>query len=362
MCLKMMFCRPCTLLDRLQVVLLMLTLLATCCCGKLADQATATPSNAKMGSNVRAVRETGGAKVGALPATAAPSAAAAGALLHINERVHIHRMTSPNSDRQAKLLFRQIRRTGANFGMVAVNLSSTDTGDEDTVPAAICGGNSLKATDWANDCLLAMTWRSSTGQVASRGGCTGFILSGSHLGTAGHCVYSFANGANGWADTIDIFCKGANGCSGSRDAYAVQAATAPSWVAKPKAGNGYDVAVIKVEPQLDMDIYTPYDLGMYTSTVWFLSSQVMVSGYPKSGRGSSSCSAAGYKGCKQYSSEGTLYYRRRTLIKDSGSLLSTDGFDMCTGHSGSGIYDTEDNVIVGRHRRGAAADAAWLLI
>jgi V8-like Glu-specific endopeptidase len=331
------------------LLLLLITLLASCCRGKLADEAAQLPADTSSGISVSVADDTDDiAYSRAMPSAAAAVAVAAPTTPDSHEQVVVHHTTKPNSEVQAMRLLHRIRHARAAYIRTAVNLSSINMGDSAILPAAICGNNSLTASNYTNSCLLSVHWRTESGMLTTGSICTGFILSNNTLGTAGHCVYDRDGVANGWAATIDVFCKGFDACAAQRDAYAVRMVTTPAHMRNPAPGNAYDMAVMKLNR--DLTGVTPYRVGMYTSAFSKTLRPITLSGYPKSPRPSKdwdSCAFVGYKGCKQYSSSGSLHLQRLSLIDGYGSFWYTDGVDLCPGHSGSGILDTTDGFIVG---------------
>lgn len=202
----------------------------------------------------------------------------------------------------------------------AAGNSSTDSVD----PQAICGTNSLVADNSFTNCRIVTTY--SNGVSTS---CSASKIASNILATAGHCLYTKPNG--GWASSIDVYCTGAVTCNVQRTTYATKITTTPSWVASVTTiPTAWDGAVIQTAGTLPGQVQV---LGQYTRTGSY---RVKLTGYPAQS-GDPGCSTSAFAGaCYQYSSTDTM---------DAGSsgMYSSTSLDLCSGHSGSGVYTPDSN-------------------
>ena len=219
-------------------------------------------------------------------------------------------------------------------------------GGGDVAPASVCGADSLAASDQRAVCNIVTSWfDTETGEWDSYD-CTAFIIGPRTLATAGHCVYwkdAAFEGGGGYASSIDVYCDGADVCSGPEGdgnvaaSYGTRVLTTRGYARKPNLPGPYDAAVIAVAD--DLVAYTrAKPIAVSAATGRRRPFAARLAGYPSRNDESPACSVDAYaNACYQYASAGTL--DPSTARRGASGLYTSGTLDLCRGHSGGPVFD-----------------------
>ncbi|KAG7670764.1 hypothetical protein Ndes2437A_g04387 [Nannochloris sp. 'desiccata'] len=243
--------------------------------------------------------------------------------------------TVPFSPDQPNVIIEPAAPIIAAVGLNGLQLDGNDTQYGEA--AAICGANSLQPSNSSQACSIKSYWRISNVRYIERS-CSGWIAGDRYIATAGHCLF---DKEQGFANSVNVFCKGNNACNLSKTTRSISLAKASKW-SGDKFSNPFDGGLIKTNDVLP---YAPLPWG---ERIGYNRTNVLIAGYPgqEAGIPNSPCQRyPQYNGCTQFSSSGTM----------PGQL--NDGYfvpdiDSCKGHSGSLLYDKDAQMVTGIHTGG----------